>query len=169
MTLYTLALQFDVNQGTQSLQYHFSNPEVTDGALAGTFNFNGPDNPKNDDTLQVSLKVTGNAADSPSVSVKDCTLVSVNNGKLGPAFLSPFSENKAVSKIKGLSVKEVGVRDGRVELFGLAKKQLPVVADEGQWQISGYLSAVIELNGKSYNRIFTFDPEGTAGGGSTFP
>jgi len=169
MTLYTLALQFDVNQGTQSLQYHFSNPEVTDGALAGTFNFNGPDNPKNDDTLQVSLKVTGNAADSPSVSVEDCTIVSVNNGKLGPSFLSPFSKKKAVSKVKILSFEEKVGPDGRVELFGLANKTLPVVADEGQWQISGYLSVVIKLNGKPYNRIFTFDPEGSAGGGNTFP
>lgn len=169
MTLYTLALEFDLNQCTRSLQYTFSNPETETGVLAGTFNFN-PSGKPNDGVLETTLTVTGNISDNPSVTVVDCTLVSVSNGELGRTFLSPFNKSNAVSKFSDwplLSKNEAPA--GRVKLFAGSGTKLPVVAPRGQWEISGYLSVIIELNGVSYNRVFTFDPEGTAGGGSLFP
>ena len=166
MTLYTLDLEFDINQFTRSLQYQFSNPEKRVGVLAGTFNFNSANDPEND-SLEVSLTVTGQDAGAPHVSIEDCTLVSVSNGDLGKSFLSPFSQTSAVSSVTGWEPMEnMDAPAGRVKLYSTAKTRLPVIAQKGQWQISGYLSVTIELNGVLYNRVFTFDPEGTAGTGA---
>lgn len=168
MTLCTLALQFDINQGTRSLQYTFSNTEKKDGALAGTFNFN--QNPGETDSLQVSLTVTGNANGSPLVTIKDCTLVSVSNGELGRTYLSPFSQDKAVTPVMGWpALEEMKAKKGRVQFYSEAQDVLPVLARTGQWQISGYLTVAIEIDGTTYHRVFTFDPEGSAGGGNEFP
>lgn len=170
MTLYTLDLEFDINQITRSLQYTFSNPEKKTGILAGTFNFNDQSDPGKD-FLEVSVTATGNAADNPRVIVQDCTLVSVSNGDLGRTFLSPFSQESAVSQFTDWApLENMNAPQGRVKLYGQpqgkGKGRLPVVAQKGQWEISGYLSVVIELNGNSYNRVFTFDPESTAGAGA---
>ncbi len=166
MTIYTLALEFDINQITRSLQYSFSNAEEKTGILAGTFNFNGTDDPS-DDVLQISLTATGNSQDEPRVIVQDCTLVSVSNGDLGRTFLSPFSKSSAVSSFQDWDpLESTEEPEGRVKLFGQAHSTLPVIAPKGQWEISGYLSVIIELDGISYNRVFHFDPEGTAGAGS---
>lgn len=169
MTLYTLALEFDINQGTRSLQYSFSNKEIETGVLAGTFNFN-PSGGPNDGVLEATLTATGNASDNPSVTVVDCTLVAVSNGKLGRTFLSPFSRSNAVSKFTDWpELDAISAPPGRVKLFAGSGTRLPVIAPSGQWEISGYLSVIIEIDGTSYNRVFTFDPEGSAGSGNTFP
>lgn len=166
MTTYTLALEFDINQITRSLQYHFSNPEETEGILAGTFNFNRSSDPEND-TLQISLLATGDASGQPVVNVKDCTLVSVSNGDLGKTFLSPFNQFSAVSSFpQWKQLENMQAPAGRVKLFGMSGTKLPVIAPKGQWEISGYLSVEIIWNGQTYYRVFTFDPEGTAGAGT---
>jgi len=166
MTIYTLELEFDINQITRSLQYEFSNPEVKNGILAGTFNFNEAGDPEND-ILEATLTVTGAAAGNPSVTVTDCTLVSASNGKLGMTYLSPFSQSSAVSKFDNWpKLKTVEAPAGRVKLVGKPGTSLPVMAPTGQWEISGYLSVIINWNGKNYNRVFTFDPESTTGLGN---
>lgn len=166
MTLYTLALEFDINQVTRSLQYHFSNPEETVGVLAGTFNFN-PQGDPGEDILMATLTATGDASGNPQVTVKDCTLVSVSNGELGRTFLSPFSQSNAVSKFEDWpELEPIAAPTGRVKLFAGSATKLPVIATEGQWEISGYLSVEIIWNGKAYNRVFSFDPEGTSGTGA---
>ena len=170
MTLYTLDLEFDINQITRSLQYKFSNPEKKTGILAGTFNFNSSKGIDNS-SMEVSVTATGNATGAPNVTIQDCTLVSVSNGDLGKSFLSPFDQKSAVAQIKKKEwapLENMDAPDGRVKLYGMASSRLPVVAQDGQWEMSGYLSVIIEIDGREYNRVFTFDPEGTAGGGNGF-
>ena len=166
MTLYTLDLEFDINQVTRSLQYKFSNPEKKTGVLAGTFNFNNSTG-IDDSSMVVSVTATGSLIGEPRVTVHDCTLVSVSNGDLGRSFLSPFDKTSAVAQLKKWApLEKMDAPDGRVKLYGMASSRLPVVAQDGQWQISGYLSVIIVIDGHTYNRVFTFDPEGTAGAGT---
>lgn len=166
MTDYLLALEFDINQITRALQYTFKSAagsaEKHEGNLAGTFNFLAGD------TLHFSVTATGFAVDDVELVIKDCSLVSVSNGHLGKSALSPFSQSMAISTVSKWSNFEETEGDlpGRVKFFASSEAGLPVVAESGQWEISGYLSMEVTVRGTVYNRVFYFDPEGTTGSGT---
>lgn len=168
MTSFRLALEFDVNQVTRSLQYRFitqhGTPEEQVGPLAGTYHF------EKGDEMSVSVTATAKKSDNVTFEVSDCTLVSIGTADLGKFFLSPFSETNAITNVPDWPVPEpittpADADAGRVRLFTASKTILPVTSPEGQWKISGYLSVNITIDGKVYNRLFFFDPEGTSGSG----
>lgn len=170
MTDYILELEFDVNQITRSLQYKITSPEgspeVPEGALAGTYHFTAGD------TLGFRVTATGNSSDDIGVSVTDCTVISIGTSSVGKYDLSPFSKESAASRIDHWApptASEVG--SDRMKVIVEGDMTLPVEAENGQWKISGYLSVGIRLAGKTYNRLFFFDPEGSTGngGGHSFP
>jgi len=170
MTDYILELEFDVNQITRSLQYAITSPdgspEVPEGALAGTYHFTAGD------TLGFKITATGNASDDIGVSVTDCTIISIGTSSVGKYDLSPFSKESAASRIDHWApptASEAG--SDRMKVIVEGDMTLPVKAENGQWKISGYLSVGIRLAGKTYNRLFFFDPEGSTGngGGHSFP
>jgi len=170
MTDYTLELEFDVNQITRSLQYKFTSPQgspdIPQGALAGTRHFSVGD------TLSLKLTATGNSSDDIGVSVTDCTLISIGTSSIGKFDLSPFSKESAVSKVDHWGPASTS-KEGknRLKVTIQSDTALPILAENGQWKISGYLSAGIRIAGKNYNRLFYFDPEGSTGNGgaATFP
>jgi hypothetical protein len=170
MTDYTLEIEFDVNQVTRSLQYKFTSPEgspeIPEGALAGTYHFSAGD------TLGFKLTATGKATDEIGVSVTDCSIISIGTSSVGKFDLSPFSKESAASKVDHWGPPSISETEpDRMKVIIKADMTLPIVAENGQWKISGYLSAGLRIAGKTYNRLFYFDPEGSTGngGGHSFP
>jgi len=173
-TEFTLALEFDVNQITRSLQFKFisndGSPDIPTGPLAGTAHFN------EGNQIGISVTATGRSQDNISFRVTDCTLVSLGTANLGKFFLSPFSEEKATEAITQWSPTDnittpQDQENQRTRLISYSEDTLLVAAPTGQWEISGYLSVAIEIDGTVYHRVFYFDPEGTTGngGGLNFP
>lgn len=170
MTDYTLELEFDVNQVTQSLQYKFTSPdgspEVPQGSLAGTYHFSVGD------TVGVKITATGKSSDDIGVSVTDCSIISIGTSNFGTFDLSPFSSESAASKVDHWGPPSPSKTDPeRMKIVIEAQTALPIVAENGQWKISGYLSVGLRIAGKTYYRLFYFDPEGSTGvgGDSVFP
>lgn len=171
MTNYTLALEFDINQITRSLQYEFISeataPKERIGTLAGTYHFQAGDE------VNLSITATAQAQDKIELNVRDCSIVSLSTADLGESYLSLFSKSKAVSRVTNWDEFQKLPDEGadRVKYVTDSQSSLLVKAQNGQWKISGYLSMQIILNGTTYNRVFHFDPEGSTGngGGDSWP
>lgn len=169
---YILELSFDADQVTQSLQFRVispvgdDSPLKTKGPMAGTFNF------VHDDEITVRVVATAEAA-KPSdpmptldVNVTNCTFVSI--GPDQKQFLSLFDPYNACTMISEWSLPEVveNKSDNSVTVTVNALKTLKVVAHNGQWKISGYLSVLIGRGKDQLSHLYFFDPEGSAGGGA---
>jgi len=179
---HTLHLSFDINQITKSLQYEFTSklkdgshkevgsPFQSSGTLAGTCLFNMGDDLSivitAKRTLLTSTKPSEPAA-SLSIKVKDFTILCVST--LGPdrwCDLSLFAKRKASKRVKQWrKSKNPNPDEAHIEIL----EPIPITAEDGQWEMSGFLSIEIK-NGKkkSVTRLLYFDPEGSAGSGAGF-
>ena len=166
MNTYILRLSFDPRQITQSLAHEFlvveefdskqPYPIKADGPLAGTFNFQEND--------QIFVEVVSSISE---FSVTNCTLVSV------PArmteFISLFDHTSACSTIENWD-KVQQSSDGS-QFLTRSIQPLKVVTQNGQWQISGYLSVqlpagvAIPSEDGLRHQLYYFDPEGSSGSG----
>lgn len=172
MTQYLLKLSFDQRQVTQSLNYEFllkenssDYPIVDEGPLAGTFNF------KQGDEIIIEVVATSAAAGGNDVleafNVVNCTFISIPTGTTDP--LSMFDKSSACWTVNnwGPMVNyPVKGQNMRGLMRQSVEKQAIVSIENGQWQISGFLS--VELTtaaGEQQARLFFFDPEGSTGNG----
>ena len=168
MKTYILRLSFDPGQVTQSLAYQFllvedpnfegkqPYPMEAKGPLAGTFNFQEKD--------QVFVEVVTNIQ---NFFITNCTLVSV------PArmteFISMFDHTSACSSIEDWDPVRRSSDDAQFLIR--STKPLEIVTQNGQWQISGYLSVQLPAGGQTpsedgrRHQLYYFDPEGSAGAG----
>lgn len=163
-----LELHFDADQVTKALYYNFTGPEGSilrkNGRCAGTFHFPAK--------AEVEIKVVGTAktADNMRFTITDLTLVSVSSMRVGHSPLSMFDENRACTQIADWSLPKVKEKKGISKTTMLSGDILKLMADNGQWEMSGYLSVLVEKNDvdgkpKVQARLFHFDPEGTVGTG----
>lgn len=177
MTDYTLQLNFDIRQITQTLRYKFTNDnnsqkvkKLKEGPLAGTFNF------QQGDKLSINVIAASSASegeDGPASVIKDfkivdCTLISIaqelkkdlslfdaNNAS---AYLTDFTE---ASPINGPETPDVRYMSSH------SITALTVQSKSGQWKLSGFLSVVITtMDNQSYPQLYFFDPESTSGTGN---
>ena len=179
---YTLKLNFDLRQVTQTLAYEFvlgqggsqDYPMKDDGPLAGTFHF------QPGDEIFVEVIATAPVGDGEAVmqdfKVSNCTFISV------PAhmneFLSLFNETSACAVMDDEgwgAVNPLPGVDSTSRRFSISNdKPLPVVTKNGQWKISGYLSVQLPPLGNVpiregvRNQLYFFDPEGSTGKGGGF-
>lgn len=169
MTKYTLQLEFDINQITRSLQHNFkaTNGYQNEkyGPLAGTAHF------EQGDEMSVAITATGRAQDDLTVTIMDCSVVTVGTADLGKLFLSPFGQKSAIASISDWKpTKDKTTSEdkeaGRQRLSIKSENIFPITAPNGQWNFSGYLSVEIIIDGETYYRLFYFDPEGSVGNGS---
>jgi len=168
--IYHLDLMFDVDQVTRALHYHIDglkgSPFQGEGRLAGTFHFNAGDE------LFVTVKSTANKKDKARFVITDFTLASIPTLPAGKYFLSLFDKHCACIRVTDWGIPEFG-RDNsneRDEITIKALHPLLVTAPNGQWEMSGYLSVLIEKLGedgemKQIPRLFYFDPESSSGSG----
>lgn len=169
MTQYILKLSFDFHQITQTLAHEFllvedpnfagQRPYIPekDGPLAGTFNFR-----KND---EIYIEVVTNTHD---FDVSNCTLVSV------PArmteFISMFDHKSACSTVMDWGMVQPSSYGS--QFSRRSQTPLVVVTQNGQWQISGFLSVDLPAGGATpsedgrRHQLYYFDPEGSTGTGA---
>jgi hypothetical protein len=165
-----LELEFDADQVTGSLDYRFIGSTGSifrrEGRCANTFHFPSGGN------LFVEVTGTARKADKMRFMVNDFTLASIST--LGPdkSDLSLFDPGLACISISNWDDSVVEQNDvaGTSRTTIRATNPLPLVAKDGQWQMSGYLSVAIEMLNKTgklvtMQRLFYFDPESTAGSG----
>lgn len=168
--IYTLSLKFDADQVTKALHYHFDGPKGSpfqpEGRLAGTYHFGAGD------ALHVKVTATANKKDKAKFTVTDFTLASIPTLQPGKYFLSLFDQYRACTRVTDWGVPVMGEDDGdtRDEITVKALHPLMITAPNGQWEISGYLSVLIEKLDKDGQikqipRLFYFDPEGSSGSG----
>ncbi len=171
--IYHLDLMFDVDQVTKALHYHIDGPKGTpfqrEGRLAGTFHFNAGDE------IFVTVKATAQKKDKAQFTVTDLTLASIPTLSASSSpknFLSLFDQHRASIRVADWGIPERGEDDDdvRTEITVKALHPLVVCAPNGQWEISGYLSVLIEKRGQDgapqqIPRLFYFDPEGSTGSG----
>ena len=172
---YTLELCFAAEQITESLQFCFYDEggnlctELTHGPLASTFNFEQGDT--------ITVKVMGSAQGESRESsmpefdmeINNCTLVSIPPTSVND--LSMFDPQNAITTIGMWGKPEIEENQERltVSITTQSRKPLEVTANTGQWKISGYLSVTETLNGKTTNKLYYFDPEGSSGDGGWGP
>ena len=167
---YTLSLMFDVDQVTKALHYHIDGPKGSpfkgEGRLAGTFHFNAGDE------IRVCVKATSRKKDKARFTITDFTLASIPTLPAGKYDLSLFDRHRASIRVHDWGIPEYGEDDSdeKSEITINALHPLLVTAANGQWEISGYLSVLIEKLGENGEmqlvpRLFYFDPEGSAGTG----
>lgn len=174
---YVLELSFAAEQVTESLHFVFYDEEgnrsdqVTHGPLASTFNFQQGD--------RIALKVMASAESKPGESkipdfemrINNCSLVSIP--ELGVDDISMFDPTNAVTNIPDTEwIQSPPVEDpenNRVTIEAKSPAPLIVTAKNGQWKISGYLSINQTIDGKPANKLYYFDPEGSAGTGGWGP
>lgn len=167
---YTLSLMFDVDQVTKALHYHIDGPKGTpfkgEGRLAGTFHFNAGDK------IYVDVKATSQKQDKARFTITDFTLASIPTLPAGKYDLSLFDKYRASVRVHDWGIPQHGEDDDDVksEITIKALHPLLVTAVNGQWEISGYLSVLIEKMGqdgqmKQISRLFYFDPESSSGSG----
>lgn len=167
MAQYLLKLSFDERQVTQSLAYEFATngksnkpyPIQDDGPLAGTFNFQKGD--------EIFVEVTTTTAE---FVVSNCTLVSI------PArmteFLSLFDHASACTTLDEWHDVQHAPKGSKFSRRSV--KPLTVVTQNGQWQISGYLSVQLPANGQTpsedgvRHQLYYFDPESSSGTGGGY-
>lgn len=168
MTQYILKLSFDERQVTQTLAYEFliqGDPNFegkkryqreNNGPLAGTFNFQEKD--------EIYIEVVTN---TPDFVVTDCTLVSVPSRMT--EFISLFDHKSACSTMSVWG--EVQTSSDGDQFLTRSEKPLTVVTQNGQWQISGYLSVQLPAGGETpsedgiRHQLYYFDPESSSGTG----
>ena len=182
MAQYTLKLSFDLRQITQSLAYEFvqsgkdNYPLLTEGPLAGTFNFQKGD--------QIFVEVIATSAASSGtpknvledMAVKNCAFISIPARMTED--LSLFDPDSACTIIEGNSpqtpqqwgpIAKEFLPDDNVQLSTRSLKPLSIMTKNGQWKISGYLSVSLTPNGApKYSQLYFFDPEGSSGNGGGF-
>jgi hypothetical protein len=182
MAQYTLRLSFDLRQVTQSLAYKFflddkfDYPMESGGPLAGTFNFQ-----KGDDIFVEVSAISAANVEGKGVSAKDvlndfvvtnCTFVSVPARMTEP--LSLFNLSNACAAISapadwGDISRQVDEQKNVQRLSRRSVKALAVVSENGQWQISGYLSAELtSADDKTHPQLYFFDPESSTGTGGGY-
>lgn len=165
-----LILSFDADQVTKALNYDFVGPDGSlfceEGRLAGTYHF-----PKKA-RIVVSVVGIAKTSDKMRFTITDLTLVSVATLLPGMSPLSMFDENRACVQIADWSLPDVveNKEKKRSETTMISGDILYPTAKNGQWEMSGFLSVLIEKNDengkpKTYARLFHFDPEGTMGTG----
>lgn len=165
-----LELGFDADQVTRALDYRFngSNGSIfkREGRCANTFHFPSGGH--------LFVEVTGSAhkSDKMRFMINDFTLASISTLEPGKSDLSLFDPGLACISISDWDDAAVEHDDvaGTSRTTFRATNPLPIVAKDGQWQMSGYLSVAIELHDKTgklvtMQRLFYFDPESTAGSG----
>lgn len=168
---YLLELCFAAEQITESLQFCFYDQngdrceQLGDGPLASTFNFQQGD--------KITIKVMASAGNNPEqqkrpefdMRINNCSLVSIP--ELGVDDISMFDPRNAVTNISDWdqSGPIIDSENNRVKIESISQEPLIVTAKDGQWKISGYLSVTQTLNGKTTNKLYYFDPEGSAGTG----
>ena len=164
---YTLILSFDINQVTQALNYEFTSKgkpykSKRMGPTAGTFNFEKGDTV---DVKVIAYEKKEKPDDLPfTFEIENCSLVSIKAPQVPE--LSMFDSHNAISTFGGwITADETPNIDYIDDLFYAVEKtssnSLEVTAENGQWQISGYLSVTIDGTPK----LFYFDPEGSTGTG----
>lgn len=163
-----MKLRFDAEQVTNSLNYEFldSNGSIfqNDGRCAGTFYF--PDN------AIVDVEVFGTAKTEHQMrfSVSDLTIVCVPRFRPHDSILSPFDKDSACVRVGEWELPKAKQKGDLTRLKMKSRQKLWVVEGNGQWEVSGYLSVLIERihsdgKTKTHSRLFRFDPEGTMGSG----
>lgn len=163
-----LELRFDADQVTNALNYKFTGPKGSifqeDGRCAGTFYF--------PNKAEVSVNVIGTAKTSDKMRflITDLTLVSVPRFRPYDSILSPFDASSACNRIGDWNLAAITKSKGLTNIPVSSRKRLKVVKGSGQWEMSGYLSVLIETIGSdgvldTRSRLFQFDPESTAGSG----
>jgi len=167
-----LELRFDVDQVTKALNYRFRDKDKKsifreDGKCAGTFHF-----PIGGE-LEVAVIVDSLTEEEAQVCVMDFTLASVSTLPPATSDLSMFDIHSACSTVDHWGIPERQEKKKKTTIIISSRDRLPIVSDNGQWQISGYLSVLIERkrDGKKQktSRVFFFDPEGTTGSGGDPP
>lgn len=165
-----LELIFDADQITKSLDYRFTldgnDIYKKSGRCAGTFHF-----PK-DGKILVDVIGMARKSDEMQFSVTDFTLASISTLLPGRAPLSLFDRKSACVSITswGEADRTTDAADDIVRTKVSAREPLSIVADDGQWEVSGYLSVEISMRAKdrkvvTMHRLFYFDPESTVGTG----
>ncbi|MEM9619769.1 MAG: hypothetical protein AAF936_17590 [Pseudomonadota bacterium] len=166
---FTLELILDVDQITRALHYEINGEQGTpfqpSGRLAGTFHFN------QGDEVDVCVKAISNKKDDVQIAVTDFTIASIptlNVAHSSKNYLSMFDRDKAVVNVStwGLPEKK-NCSDDRIETTIGSLHTFQVVAPNGQWRMSGYLSVVLKKTGQSrpIPCMYYFDPEGSTGTG----
>lgn len=173
---YIMRLSFDIGQITQSLQYNFftkdDDPytEETSGALSGTFNFIEGDELEVQVVAKAESKKNSSDLSDLQVNITNCTIVSIE--RTGKQDLSLFDAYNACTTISEWSLPDKGTKESggivQATVTTTALKNLVVTAKNGQWKISGYLSVLIGEDSKEQKKLYFFDPEGSAGGGTDF-
>ncbi len=168
---YTLELRLDTDQVTKALAYQVTGESGTPmpkyGPCAGTFHF------EKGDTLFVSVIVSAKISDEVDIQLTDFTIASVPLLAPGKYPLSMFDQNRACVQVNDWNTQErhEDLVTGEEFITINAKTPLNIVAEDGQWEFSGYLSTLINKTGLAGSqptaRLFYFDPEGTTGGGGT--
>lgn len=176
---YDLILTLDIHQVTKSLQYEFTSdkgsPLHKEGPLAGTCNFNAGD------MLNLKVIAKGDSTDDYKITVVDFTLVSISTLRPAEYFLSLFDQHNACTNVSKWGAADYKTSGKRTVAHISALDKLAITAPNGQWEMSGYLSVLIERNALSpapgggsagvtplrqtINRLFYFDPESSAGSG----
>ncbi len=167
---YTLDLMFDVDQVTKALHYHFNGPKGSpfhgQGRLAGTFNFDVGD--------EVHVRVIATAAkkdlDKVQFAITDLTLASIPTLQPEKYYLSLFDRHRACVQVRDWGIPKRAKKENNTLITIKALHPLRVYAPNGQWELSGYLSVLIERPDKhgklkKFSRLFYFDPESSSGTG----
>lgn len=165
-----LSLRFDADQVTGSLDFEFKGADGSifkkEGRCANTFHF--PTGGK----MFVEVTGTAHKKDNMQFIINDFTLASISTSDLGQSALSLFDPKLACVSISNWSepLQEDDAQGVNSRTTVRATEPLPLVAKNGQWQISGYLSVEITMYDKlgklvTMPRLFYFDPESTAGSG----
>lgn len=167
---YYLDLTFDVEQVTKALHYHIDGPKGTpfrtEGPFAGTFYF------RPGDELYIRVTATAKKCDEARFSITNFTLASIPTWPAGEIYLSLFDKHCACTDISdwGIPTRGDDDADKKAAIIIEALHPLVIAAPTGQWQMSGYMSTIIEtktLSGdrRQISRLFYFDPESSAGTG----
>lgn len=164
-----LTLMVDVTQVTKAMRYRLNDDKgrsifVDKGRCANTFHF-----PKGSE-LEFELVVTANASLDPTISVMDMTLTSISTLPPGRCGLSMFDPLSACQNIGEWSVSNQHRANDEITLTLTSGQKLAIVDENGQWQVSGFLSLLIKSSAESegtkeHARLFHFDPESTTGTG----
>lgn len=165
---YVLTLAFDVDQVTRALQYSIENEEGSpyraEGRCAGTLQL--------DEGTELILNVQGYSRkkDAANFVITDCVLAFIPTLPVGTVELSMFDQHRATTHISEWGLPHKAKEEDKNVIATIpALHPLTVIAKNGQWEMSGYLSVLIEKQNKgetqTQSRLFYFDPEMTSGTG----
>lgn len=178
MTTYTLALNFDIEQRLDNLQYkiypsdgEMSTSSITNsldykedskqvnGLFAGCYRFEAGDK------LKLQINVTNELGDElndlsiTNMLLDVVCLPSVRNNPSDNGQndgLSPYAIAKASNSIQDWSNLPRKVNQ-TLTVFS-SETTLPIKSTGGEWVLKGYLSVVLNVNKTVTQRVFSFDP-----------